>query len=109
MKGECEDLKKEVDESTRDLWRTRDAKKEEARKNMLLYIDAQKGKRHFERPAESVEGGAADPTPPVPSVNNKLESPETVEMGASKGSDDIQPSPAATGASALRESQQERT
>ncbi|GAB9472222.1 hypothetical protein Gpo141_00009405 [Globisporangium polare] len=31
----------------RDLWKTRDAKKEEARKNMLLYMDAHRGKRHY--------------------------------------------------------------
>ncbi|KAF4133899.1 hypothetical protein GN958_ATG17236 [Phytophthora infestans] len=37
----------------RDLWRTKDAKKEESRKNMLLYIEAHKGKRHFDRPAET--------------------------------------------------------
>ncbi|KAE9086228.1 hypothetical protein PF010_g20169 [Phytophthora fragariae] len=36
----------------RDLWRENDAKKEESRKNMLLYIEAQKGKRHFEHRAE---------------------------------------------------------
>ncbi|KAG6576503.1 Plasma membrane protein [Phytophthora cinnamomi] len=39
----------------RDLWRTKDAKKEESRKNMLLYIEAQKGKRHFERPADPAQ------------------------------------------------------
>ncbi|KAG7400883.1 hypothetical protein PHYBOEH_004095 [Phytophthora boehmeriae] len=41
----------------RDLWRTKDAKKEESRKSMLMYIAAQKGKRHYrmryERPAET--------------------------------------------------------
>lgn len=31
----------------RDLWKARDAKKEEARMNRLLYLDAQKGKRHY--------------------------------------------------------------
>ncbi|TMW56481.1 hypothetical protein Poli38472_006491 [Pythium oligandrum] len=31
----------------RDLFKTRDAKKEEARKNMLLYMESQRGKRHF--------------------------------------------------------------
>lgn len=32
-----------------DLWRIRDSKKEEARKSMLLYLEAEKGKRHFPR------------------------------------------------------------
>ncbi|KAG7382086.1 hypothetical protein PHYPSEUDO_005300 [Phytophthora pseudosyringae] len=55
----CWDVEERLHEATnashikeRDLWRTKDARKEESRKNMLLYIEAQKGKRHFDRPAE---------------------------------------------------------
>ncbi|KAH7474448.1 uncharacterized protein KRP23_8579 [Phytophthora ramorum] len=55
----CWELEDRLHEATnashvkeRDLWRTKDAKKEESRKNMLLYIEAHKGKRHFERPSE---------------------------------------------------------
>ncbi|KAK1944925.1 hypothetical protein P3T76_003458 [Phytophthora citrophthora] len=36
----------------RDLWRVKGAKKEESRRNMLLYIEAHKGKRHFARGVE---------------------------------------------------------
>ncbi|ETP50596.1 hypothetical protein F442_04147 [Phytophthora nicotianae P10297] len=56
----CWELEERLHEATnvshvkeRDLWRTKDAKKEESRKNMLLYIEAHKGKRHFDHPAES--------------------------------------------------------
>ncbi|KAG1710791.1 hypothetical protein DVH05_013516 [Phytophthora capsici] len=45
----------------RDLWRTKDAKKEESRKNMLLYIEAHKGKRHFAREAESTNLVSTNP------------------------------------------------
>ncbi|KAF1777542.1 EF-Hand 1, calcium-binding site [Phytophthora cactorum] len=55
----CWELEERLHEATnashtkeRDLWRTKDAKKEESRKNMLLYIEAHKGKRHFDRSAE---------------------------------------------------------
>ncbi|DBA04031.1 TPA: LOW QUALITY PROTEIN: hypothetical protein N0F65_009378 [Lagenidium giganteum] len=37
----------------RDLWKTRDAKKEETRKNMRLYIESQRGKKHFLTPAQT--------------------------------------------------------
>ncbi|KAG3115233.1 hypothetical protein PI124_g6789 [Phytophthora idaei] len=55
----CWELEERLHEATnashtkeRDLWRTKDAKKEESRNNMLLYIEAHKGKRHFDRSAE---------------------------------------------------------
>lgn len=35
-----------VSRCQRDLWRARDSKKEEVRKSMLLYMEAEKDKRH---------------------------------------------------------------
>lgn len=56
----------------RDLWKTRDAKKEEARKNMLLYMDAHKGKRHY-RDAPST----AQDAHPTDNKNQELAAKET--------------------------------
>ncbi|KAF1334647.1 hypothetical protein FI667_g1680, partial [Globisporangium splendens] len=56
----------------RDLWKTRDAKKEEARKNRLLYMDAQKGKRHYD-PLAAVE---SSPSPrAIASKDSSVKSP----------------------------------
>ncbi|KAL3671449.1 hypothetical protein V7S43_003371 [Phytophthora oleae] len=57
----------------RDLWRTKDAKKEESRKNMLLYIEAHKGKRHFSCGAEPTSNTNLESKPV-----NSLANPEKV-------------------------------